>query len=72
MLGGSLMEITVNGQRKEYSGPPYVTALLEALGIHPRPVVVERNLRIVPRSELEKEPIQDGDSFEIIRFVGGG
>jgi sulfur carrier protein len=67
-----IMEITVNGQRKEYGGPPYVSALLEALGIHPRPVVVERNLRIVQRTELEKEPVQDGDSFEIIRFVGGG
>ncbi|HQN20664.1 MAG TPA: MoaD/ThiS family protein [Syntrophobacteraceae bacterium] len=33
---------------------------------------MERNLRIVPRNELSKEPVQDGDSFEIIRFVGGG
>ncbi len=66
------MEITVNGQRKVYNGPPNVIALLEALGIHPRPVVVERNLKIVPRGDLEKEPVQDGDSFEIIRFVGGG
>lgn len=66
------MEITVNGQRREYSGPPWMTSLLESLGISPRPVVVERNLRIVPRNELEQEPVAEGDSIEIIRFVGGG
>ena len=66
------MEITVNGEKREYFGPPCVTGLLESLGISPRPVIVERNLRIVPRSELEKEPVLDGDKFEIIRFVGGG
>lgn len=49
-----------------------MTSLLESLGISPPPVVVERNLRIVPRHELEKEPVADGDSIEIIRFVGGG
>jgi len=66
------MEITVNGQKREYSGPPWMTSLLETLGISPRPVVVERNLRIVPRNELEKEPVAEGDTIEIIRFVGGG
>ncbi len=45
------MEITVNGQKKNYVGPPLVTGLLESLGVSPRAVVVERNLRIVPRLE---------------------
>jgi len=66
------MEITVNGKRNDYCGPPLVTGLLESLGINPNAVVVERNLRVVPRSELEKEPVQDGDAIEVIRFVGGG
>ncbi len=66
------MEITVNGQKKEYYGPPLVTGLLETLGISSRTVVVERNLKVVPRGELEKEAVQDGDAIEIIRFVGGG
>ena len=66
------MEITVNGKKKEYYGAPSMTSLLEFLRISPRPVVVERNLRIVPRSEIEQEPVADGDTIEIIRFVGGG
>ena len=67
-----MMKITVNGQKQYYAGPPRVTGLLETLGINPRVVVVERNLRIVPALELDKEPVQSGDSIEIIRFVGGG
>jgi thiamine biosynthesis protein ThiS len=66
------MEIIVNGKKKEYFGAPWMPSLLEFLGISPRPVVVERNLRIVPRSEIEQEPVADGDTIEIIRFVGGG
>ena len=66
------MEITVNGQKQNYAGPPWVTGLLESLGLNPQVVVVERNLRIVPSLEIEKEPVQSGDSIEIIRFVGGG
>jgi thiamine biosynthesis protein ThiS len=33
---------------------------------------VERNLRIVARSEMEHEPVEEGDSIEIIRLVAGG
>jgi thiamine biosynthesis protein ThiS len=46
--------------------------LLEVLGMNPKSVVVERNLQIVDRGRVESEMIQDGDSIEIIRFVGGG
>ena len=66
------MEITVNGEKKEYLGPASLTSLLAFLGISNRPAMVERNLRIVPRHEIEREPVADGDTIEIIRFVGGG
>jgi len=35
-------------------------------------VAVERNLEVVPRSTLREVTVQDGDDFEIVRFVGGG
>ena len=35
-------------------------------------VAVERNLEVVPRSKLGDVKIEDGDDFEIVRFVGGG
>ncbi|MEI8174097.1 MAG: sulfur carrier protein ThiS [Deltaproteobacteria bacterium] len=45
---------------------------MQSLGIDPRSVVVERNLQIVARAEMENEPVGAGDTIEIIRFVGGG
>jgi thiazole synthase len=46
--------------------------MLGELGLDPRKVAVERNLEIVPRSILDEMPIEDGDAFEIVHFVGGG
>ena len=66
------MEIMVNGRKQNLDAPLTVTGLLHMLGIAPRLVIVERNLTIVPRSEMEIEALQEGDTIEIIRFVGGG
>ncbi len=66
------MQITINGKSSEYSGAPTLRELLRSLGIDPKQVAVERNLRIIVRSQIEVEPVEPGDSFEIIRLVGGG
>ena len=66
------MEITINGQIREYSGPPALGELLRSLAVNPKAVAVERNLKIIPKSEIEAEPVAAGDKFEIIRLVGGG
>jgi sulfur carrier protein len=66
------MEITVNGEKMHWNASVTVGDLMDALEIRPGSVVVERNLRIVPRERMGVEIIQDGDSLEIIRLVGGG
>lgn len=66
------MEIAVNGKQMDYSGQPVLGELLRSLGINPKAVAVERNLRILARSEIENEPLEVGDRVEIIRMVGGG
>ena len=66
------MEIMINGEKKTFDTPLTVTGLLRSLGKNPLSVVVERNLKIVPRSEMEEETVQDADSIEIIKLVGGG
>jgi thiamine biosynthesis protein ThiS len=66
------MQIKINGENREYDGPPSLGELLRTLGIKPKSVAVERNLRVLAGSEIEAEPVEPGDSFEIIRLVGGG
>ena len=41
-------------------------------GYDTRRIAVERNGEIVPKSQYEVTRLQDNDSLEIVRFVGGG
>lgn len=41
-------------------------------GYRPERIAVERNGQIVPRSTYEEVFLKDGDSIEIVHFVGGG
>ena len=66
------MQVQVNGEKMAFDAPLTVGALLDRLGINPRAVVVEHNLNIVSRDDYDAARIQDGDSVEVIRFVGGG
>jgi thiamine biosynthesis protein ThiS len=66
------MEISLNGEKRSFEAPLTVASLLKSLEIRQGSVVVERNLRIVARSEMEHEPVEEGDSIEIIRLVAGG
>lgn len=66
------MEITVNGKKRPFTAPLDVGGLLRALGVNPRAVVVERNLKVLNRDDMEGIPVLDGDTIEIIRLVGGG
>jgi len=66
------MVITLNGDRFELEEPMSVNALLAKLEIDPRRVAVEHNLEIIKRHRFPEVVVNDGDSVEIVNFVGGG
>jgi thiamine biosynthesis protein ThiS len=69
------MEIVLNGQARTVDlDPPAATleALIAALEMKQDRIAVERNGEIVRRTEWATTPIQSGDRFEIVHFVGGG
>ena len=66
------MRIKINGEDREMDNGLTLTALLELLRIRPGRVVVERNRDIVPRDTYSATLINDGDTLEIVHFVGGG
>jgi thiamine biosynthesis protein ThiS len=70
--GSTTMEVTINGQSSRFDAGATVAALLDALGLDPRKVAVERNREIVPKSRYRETPLGDGDALEIVHFVGGG
>ena len=66
------LAIRVNGEHRLVPGGISIAEMLNEIGIDARKVAVERNLEIVPRSTLGEVPVEDGDEYEIVHFVGGG
>ena len=66
------MQVTINGEARQFDALGSVSALVESLGLDPRKVAIERNLEIVPRSTYAATPLADGDRIEIVHFIGGG
>jgi thiamine biosynthesis protein ThiS len=69
---GKGMNIIVNGKPTETAADSTLQNLLDQLRLDCRHVVVERNRAIVPRQRFAEEPLTEGDSLEIVHFVGGG
>jgi len=66
------MKLTINGERHTFEGPLTVASLLVKLGLDPQKLAVEHNLEIVPRSTYDDVSVNDGDTLELVQFVGGG
>lgn len=68
----STLQVRINGEHRRVNEGISVAELVREIGFDPIRVAVERNLEVVPRSTLAEVAVQDGDEFEIVRFVGGG
>jgi sulfur carrier protein len=65
------MNIRINGEERQ-TEIRSVSELLEELKILPGRVAVEVNLKIIRKSDYDTYLIMEGDSIEIVNFVGGG
>ena len=66
------IQVRINGEHRRVAEGISISELVSELGFDPVRVAAERNLEVVPRSTLGDVRVQDGDDFEIVRFVGGG
>jgi thiazole synthase len=66
------LRLTVNGEHRQATAGTTVAGLLQAMGIDPARVAVERNRDVVPRATWTQAGLADGDKIEIVAFIGGG
>ncbi|MDA0305421.1 MAG: sulfur carrier protein ThiS [Proteobacteria bacterium] len=66
------MNLTINGEQRNFDAPITLEQLLGDIGLDPRKVAVECNLEIVPKSSYGGRTLDDGDKLEIVHFIGGG
>jgi thiamine biosynthesis protein ThiS len=66
------MYLTVNGEPHEHRGDGTVSALLAELGTEPAHTALTVNGNLVFSKDWEIFKFSDGDTVEVLTFVGGG
>jgi sulfur carrier protein len=66
------VQVTVNGETSNIKDGSTVAELLDHLQIGRERVAVEVSMQIVPKSKYDIHTLSEGDSIEIVHFVGGG
>ena len=63
--------VKINGKELNMAGKT-IAEYLATTNFDPKRIAVERNGDIVPKAKYGETILQDGDSLEIVSFVGGG
>lgn len=66
------MNLTVQGKPFTYAGRPDIGSLLETLSESVSYVTVRHNGAILQRRDFENVPVAEGDSIDVLYFMGGG
>ena len=67
-----MITLQVNGKTVELERATPLLAYIEKLGVDPRAIAVEHNGIIIERVAYEGVTLEEGDTVEIVRMVGGG
>lgn len=70
--GDCRLRVTVNGESKEIPDGATVSDLLAHIGLKPELLAVEVNRVIIRKNDWSVTTLVEGDSLEIVHFVGGG
>ena len=69
-FGGEHM-VKINGEDRDVAGMT-VTEYLASTDYNPKRVAVECNGEIVFKTQYDETTLEDGDTVEVVSFVGGG
>ncbi len=67
-----MITVKINGQQVQWEQPMTIQQYLQTQNHSTDRVAVEQNGRIVPKSTYAEQQIKDGDTLEVVSFVGGG
>lgn len=63
--------VKINGENFDIAGKT-VAEYLATTNYDPKRIALERNGNIVPKAQYDETILMDGDTIEIVSFVGGG
>jgi len=62
----------INGKDMNFKSEITISKLLKELNLSTEKVVVEVNLKIIPKENYECHKLYERDNIEVVSFVGGG
>jgi len=65
------MKISLNGKQVEVKSRT-LERLISDRGLHPDALIVEVNSELIKKENWAETIIRDGDTLELLNFVGGG
>ena len=69
---GNIMQLTINGTSKEFSNTNTIADVVAQMIKEPKNIIAEINGVIVPANDWSTTPVKNGDTLELVTFVGGG
>ncbi len=66
------MVVRVNGTSRELPDDSTLEGVLDLFGLAKKSVVFELNHQVVNRNTYSLTKLKEGDTLEIVHFVGGG
>jgi thiamine biosynthesis protein ThiS len=65
------MYIILNGEQTAITSDTLL-AMMKEKGVEPDSVIAEVNLELIKKNDWERTPLNEGDTVELLSFVGGG
>lgn len=66
------MKIKVNGEEREVAQATTLQQLIQSLGLESKVMAAAVNMEIVKQDAWNQAVLNDGDTIELLDFVGGG
>ncbi len=66
------MTVTVNGESRSFEAGCTMQRLIEELGLEGKVMAAAVNMNIVKQDAWQRHELHDGDTVELLDFVGGG
>ncbi len=67
-----MIEIIVNGEKRQIDEQTTIKALLQELGIEEKTMASAVNMQVVKKEQWDTHTLNEGDKVEFLHFVGGG
>ena len=69
---GTLINVTINGAQTSIQSNTSIRNIIKSYSLNPNSIIVEINETIIEKKHYNTTILNENDSVELIRYIGGG